>query len=221
MTTFFDTIGWSPHIGDPSIGGWLTVLAYAVCCYQSHRVFRSSERIFEAPIPRQRWLWACIAGGMLLLGINKQLDLQTFFTATARYLAWQQGWYDSRYLLQKAFILCIAVGGLTTMLMMFITFRRVWRWHLYAILGTCTLLVFVMVRASSFHNVDLFLGSRFLGLKMNWLLELSGIGLVLYNARLLLRKRRPLIDIAQLANETPASETTRTQPSNEKPARHD
>ncbi len=200
MTAFFNTIGWSPQIGDPSFGGWFTVFAYALCCYRSYQVFRNSERIFIAPIPRQCWLWGTIAVSMLLLGINKQLDLQTFFTATARYLAWQQGWYEHRRALQKVFILVIACGGLAAMLAMLVTYRKVWRWHIYAILGTSTLLVFVMVRASSFHNVDLFLGSRFMGLRMNWLLELSGIALVLYNARLLMRKRRPLIDINQPAS---------------------
>jgi hypothetical protein len=40
------------------------------------------------------------------------------------------------------------------------------------------LLTFIVVRAISFHHVDVFLKSGIAGLRMNWLLELGGISLV-------------------------------------------
>jgi hypothetical protein len=47
--------------------------------------------------------------------------------------------------------------------------------------------VFVLVRASSFHQVDEFLGRRLVHFRMNWLLEMGGILVMLVAALLRLR----------------------------------
>jgi len=47
-----------------------------------------------------------------------------------------------------------------------------------ALSGLTFLLSFVVIRATSFHHVDVFLSQTALGLKWNWILELLGIGLV-------------------------------------------
>jgi hypothetical protein len=39
---------------------------------------------------------------------------------------------------------------------------------------------FVLIRAASFHHVDQFIGQTILGLRWNWVLEMSGISLVLF-----------------------------------------
>jgi hypothetical protein len=44
--------------------------------------------------------------------------------------------------------------------------------------GVAFVLVYVLTRASSFHHVDVFLASTAMGLRWNWILELSGIGAV-------------------------------------------
>lgn len=196
MQDFFEKIEWSPSIGDPTVMGWLTVLAYFVCCYKSFCVHKFSERIFNPPMLRQQRLWLVIAGLMLALGINKQLDLQSFFTATARYLAFEQGWYQHRRELQEIFILTVASAGFVIMLTLIATYFKVIKVHIFAIVGICVLIVFILARATSFHHVDALLGMRFLGIHMNWVLELSGIGLIFYNARKLLWQKRPLINIS-------------------------
>jgi len=48
--------------------------------------------------------------------------------------------------------------------------------------GLVFLLTFIVVRAISFHHVDMFLRSRIAGVKLNWFLELTGIFLVLLAA---------------------------------------
>lgn len=195
MPDFLDRIGWSPAIGDPSAAGWMTVLAYFVCCYQSFRVYLRGERIFNPPVKRQIRLWGLIALAMLLLGINKQLDLQTFFTAAVKYFALEQGWYHERRVYQKLFIFVVSGMGLMAWTVLLATYLPVIRQHYLALFGSGALLVFVLMRASSFHTMDSFISSRFWGLKMNWVLELSGIVLILMNARHLLRKQRPLINL--------------------------
>jgi hypothetical protein len=48
--------------------------------------------------------WRSIALAFLVLGLNKQLDLQTALTEAGRVLANVQGWYDQRQIVQVAFI---------------------------------------------------------------------------------------------------------------------
>lgn len=199
MQSFFEKIEWSPSIGDPSLMGWLTVAAYFLCAWQSFKVHQSGERIFQQLIVRQKRFWLATACVMLALGINKQLDLQTFFTATARYMAWQQGWYEERQTYQRIFIATIGCAGVLVFSFLAVMYYKVLRYHAFAIAGLAFLMVFVFVRATSFHNVDAFLGAQWLGLRMNWLLELGGIGLVYWNTRKLMRTKKPLIDGSQFA----------------------
>ncbi len=196
MQNFFTAIEWSPGIGDPSVMGWLTVLAYFICAFKALRVTRNYELIFNAPILRQKWLWAALTAAMVFLGINKQLDLQTLFTATARWLALEQGWYAERRSMQIAFIATIGVLGLVSMCFLLFFYRASIKRHLLAIVGICLLLVFVFARATSFHQMDHIIGMQLLGLKLNWVLELGGIALIYINARKLLWQRRPLVDLS-------------------------
>ncbi len=195
MEAFFNRIEWSPGIGDPTFMGWFTVFAYFLCFYKCLQVIKYSDRIFIDPFKRQRVLWLALVGLLFFLGINKQLDLQSFFTATARYLAMEQGWYDQRHAFQKTFIIAIGAAGVTAMIALCILFHKIFRLHLFAIIGVCVLIVFVLVRALSFHNIDGFLGTKFLGVKANWALELSGIFLIYYNAKKLVLSRRPLVEL--------------------------
>lgn len=203
MTSFFDRIGWTPTIGDPTLVGWFTVFAYFFCAYQSFRVLRFGERIFAEPPRRERALWLIVACTLAFLGVNKQLDLQTLFTASARYLALQSDWYGSRRQLQAAFIGLVALAGMGAIVCLFVLFRKLLRRHALAIVGLCTLVVFVLVRATSFHYMDILIGKKIFGLYVNWILELGGILLISLNARSLYRQRRPLIDISDMRIHEP------------------
>jgi hypothetical protein len=57
--------------------------------------------------------------------------------------------------------------------------RRTSRQTRTAILGTMLVFAFVVIRAASFHNIDRLLGVEWLGLRINWIVELSGIFVVL------------------------------------------
>jgi hypothetical protein len=43
--------------------------------------------------------------------------------------------------------------------------------------------VLTPIRAASFHHVDRFIGQKILGLRWNWVLEMSGISLVLLTSQ--------------------------------------
>jgi hypothetical protein len=91
---------WSPKIGDPTIGGWLTVVLYILAagsCWISAR-----ELVLEDIGSNERRAWLAISALFLALGINKQLDLQSALTEAGRVLAHYQGWFEQRQLVQLA-----------------------------------------------------------------------------------------------------------------------
>lgn len=197
---------WSPGIGDPTFVGWITALAYllvSALCFHIFNQYRTrarrggqpalalpivallmaflggERRLGRVPLSGRLaalWLWVGVL--LFLLGINKQLDLQTALTEIGRMMAEEEGWYERRAQVQLAFIVgvvligawCLAAvvrlarGGLSTV-------RGV-------LLGTLFLMCFVAIRASSFHHVDALLGYHFAGFKLNWLIELGGIAFV-------------------------------------------
>ncbi|MEW4569755.1 hypothetical protein AB1L88_17975 [Tautonia sp. JC769] len=207
-------LGWSPRIGDPSIMGWLTVVAYflaAIACGFAaraerrkdlgvrvvHPVFWKLDPVRLSPptgarSPRRRALfWWILVLALVLLGVNKQLDLQSLLTAVGRRLAQEQGWYQERQAVQRAFIAGVAIAGAGGLALLAVLFRSVLLRRPLAAIGLVFLYTFVLIRAASFHHVDAFLKDDFLGIRMNWLLELGGISCVLSSAiRVLLEARR-------------------------------
>ncbi len=167
---------WSPGIGDPSVIGWLTVVAYFGCFWLCLRAKRSAK---AASAPRRvQMAWLILAVGTFLLGINKQLDLQTFLTQVGKDMAKEGGWYRDRRVVQVWFIRGILVAGTAALLAGGWAMREHLRHFLLPGIGAVFIVSFVMIRASSFHHVDGFLSSAPGGLRMNWLLELGGIGLM-------------------------------------------
>jgi hypothetical protein len=56
-----------------------------------------------------------------------------------------------------------------------------------ALCGLVVLTAFVLIRAASFHHVDILLNTRAIGLKFNWIFEIGGILLVLLASSLRLQ----------------------------------
>jgi hypothetical protein len=170
---------WSPGIGDPTALGWLTVVLYfltAWLCWRMVERLRSHHREGRPEINT----WRAISVLFMLLGINKQLDLQTAFTELCRVLAHKQGWYPQRLSIQLAFIVLVALICLgAALFLVFRSSQAVWpNW--LAVLGTILVLGYVFVRASSFHHIDQFIGRELIGMRWNWILEIGGIALVLF-----------------------------------------
>ena len=168
---------WSPGIGDPSFAGWLTVVAYFVAafvCWRARRIARD-ERPRATGLASARF-WSVLAVGLTMLGVNKQLDLQTAVTEIGRILARQQGWYDHRRWVQMAFIvlviLIVAMACRWLLRAAAADLSRLW----LAVVGAAVLGAFVAIRASSFHHVDACIWFDLLfGLRVNVVLELGGI----------------------------------------------
>lgn len=158
---------WVPGIGDPSAMGWLTVAAYLVAAALS---------VAWAAVPgRGRGMPIAFAAMLLLLAVNKQLDLQSWMTFEARGLLRQLDLYPHRRTLQVLFIATVAAAAVAGIAIASVAVRRRRAECGIAFAGAILLAGFILVRAASFHRVDHGLGQTLLGWKLNWILELGGI----------------------------------------------
>lgn len=176
---------WSPGIGDPTLRGWLTVGAYFVAALLALRaawIIRKQTEPALRPSDRRRLFafWCLTAVVLLLLGVNKQLDLQSWLTQIMRDLAKEQGWYEARQHYQVMFVVAVAAAGVVGTLAMAIWLRRVLFRVGIALLGLGVLGTFVVARAASFHHLDALLHSG--PFALNWWAEFGGTSLVALNA---------------------------------------
>jgi hypothetical protein len=174
---FIEQIRWRPEIGDPSLMGWLTVVAYGLAAVTA---FAAAWRSSPAPAPSRgtRTMWLLVATLLCLFCVNKQLDLQSLLTDIGRVFAWRQGWYEERREYQKGFVLGVVALSMLLSVSLFLRYRQFWLKHFLLSFGLAFLLTFIVIRAISFHHFDEVLKHSISGVKMNWFLELSGIGLV-------------------------------------------
>ena len=99
------------------------------------------------------------------------------------------GLYEQRRFLQAGFILALGLSGAAFMVWMLIAVRESSRGMREILFGAASLVVFVLVRASSFHHVDLLLGSEIAGLRLNWVFELGAISIVSHGSWRFVRLR--------------------------------
>ena len=184
---------WQPGIGDPTLMGWLTVLAYFAAAWFCWRALQAIVRAPRASL-RGRWrlagFWWVLAILLLFLGINKQLDLQSLLTQIGRDMAVAQGWYEERRQIQLRFIVAMAVTSLIVTVGAALWLRHHLRELADGLLGVGILLGFIAIRAASFHRVDALLTTEILGFRFNWLMELGAIALIAFSA---LRQRNRLL----------------------------
>jgi hypothetical protein len=170
---------WSPGIGDPTIGGWLTVCLYATTAVTIWLVLKHVDFTRKES---EQWVWRGLLLAIIALGINKQLDLQSALTELGRITAQRQGWYDHRGQVQEAFIAGTGIMGLTLLAALV---SLAWGSHgatLAALAGGLALLMFVMVRAISFHHIDRLLNLDLAGFKYNWIVEMGTLTWILASA---------------------------------------
>lgn len=167
---------WSPGIGDPHFMGWVTAVSYLVCAVVAAFFATFLNQMEEK---RECRFWMVITVLMLFLGVNKQLDLQSLFAEVGRQIALVQGWYPQRRVVQFSFIAVFVTILIGAFLWFAKAYRDLFRRYLIASFGLLFLLGFVILRASAFHHIDEVIQYDLHGIKMNWVLELTGILLIL------------------------------------------
>lgn len=187
---------WAPGIGDPTWGGWSTVVVYALTAGACLWAARSSAR--QTLAARMWWFMGAV---LAFLGINKQLDLQSWLTQVGRQMAHAQGWYDVHRAVQAGFVAVLGITILYSVIYALWLLRDEARPEKGAIAGLLVLGGFILMRAASFHHVDLLLGASVGGLRFNWLFENTGIVIIGFCAMARLRANRD--DAAHAASVTP------------------
>ncbi len=163
------------HFGDPTFAGWLIVLTYFLVvsrCYFKHA--EAKKQGLDA------YFWVLIGGFLLLLGINKQLDWQTVFEASMRDMAKQHGWYAQRKLMQIAFIVFLALGLLTMLIVLRKFLAQARKNYKVVCFGLFLICVFIVLRAATFNHFS-FLNTRsYFGFNAHVLLELGSLMTIYY-----------------------------------------
>ena len=194
---------WHAGIGNPTILGWLTVAVYLVavfCCVKQARVVKMRGGGTK--------FWIFLAIILLLLAINKQLDLQSWLTQATKGSALANGWYEYRELVQIALIsiigLSLLIVGVTSRLYLVSS----WRHYPLAWVGAILLFAFILMRAASFHHFDIFINQDILGIKINVIIEIGAVLLIIlgaiFNKKLanpLTESTVPLIEYVEIAKD--------------------
>lgn len=168
-------------LGDPNAVGIATTVGYlasaAACIW-------AAQQIPAAIVGRSghRRFWGLLAAVELVLGVNKQADLQTSLTQLLRQWARQEGWYEHRRPLQIAF--SVAACAVTVWLLCWVV-KQIGRWPLPFHLAWVALglqFLYVMLRIASFHHVDSVFRLELGHMRLAWIIELLGVGLCLVAA---------------------------------------
>lgn len=176
------SLKWTPGIGDPTLGGWITVVVYfttAAACFVRGVELSKHQKIQTRRV-QDYVIWICVGFLLIALGFNKQLDFQSGLTATGRCLSQMHGWYDNRKLVQALFVIAIGIIGTGFITAISFLIKRRKTDLKIALLGVTGVIVFVMIRAASFHHIDVFLRTNFAGLRYNWILEIGALLTILF-----------------------------------------
>lgn len=142
---------WSFGVGDPTVLGWTVCVSYFVV---AALCWRRAQRCAGVALVRSRRFWIALAVVLVLLGFNKQLDLQKLITQVARSYAKQEGWYRERKSFQTA-----AAGVALFALAAFVAWsafllRRDPRTTWFAMVGLALIAAYIVVRAVSLHSLE-------------------------------------------------------------------
>jgi uncharacterized membrane protein len=154
---------------DSSSLAWIVVAAYFCAALLTVLAARGAAG------RREKLFWTGCAALLVLLGLNKQLDLQTAITEVGRSIARQEGWFEYRRLVQTVFVLVLGTGAAGALIILAIWLRSSGRAVRLAALGLVLLMAFILLRAASFHHMDAWVTRTIAGLRSGWWLELAGI----------------------------------------------
>ena len=174
-------VDWYPHIGDPTLIGWVITVAYFCVTFRCYRAGLAAKAADSgAGKTKKAVVWFGLAAVLLALGINKQLDLQTLVIHSGREIARSNGWYGMRREIQFCFVFGLAISAMILVGVLFWLTRGGWIAYWAVLVGVVILVSFVLIRAASFDHVDYLLSRwRTIGpFRMKYVVELAGVLIV-------------------------------------------
>ena len=163
------------HIGDPTFAGWLIFFVYLAVVYRCYLQYVKVKFGFL-----DHNFWLVIGLFLLLLCINKQLDLQTVFEASMKELAQSHGWYAQRKMMQVTFVALLSISLLTGLVVLRSVLAKACRQHKAVCLGVLLLCVFIVLRAAAFNHLSFLNTHTYWGFNAHSLLELSALCVMFY-----------------------------------------
>ena len=158
---------------DPSGFAWFIVAAYFAGALAAFAASRSGN---------EARFWLGVSLLLVLLGFNKELDLQSLLTEAGRNLTQAIGIYEQRRLLQGLFLLLLAGAAAFAIFRLARILRRSSAPARMAAVGIAILFAFILLRAASFHHIDDWVTVDIRGLRSGWWLELAGIVVIALSA---------------------------------------
>ena len=166
---------WHLGVGDPNALGWSITAGYlvtAVFCYLRSRLHAGLGAL------RHARFWFMIGLFLLLIGFNKQLDLQTLFLQLAKAFTLEHGLYQYRHGLIIAFIGALVLWGAASQVWLYSNMTRLRRPEKQALLGLGILFVFIAARAAYFQHLIQIEHGALLAQRAYWLMEIAAIACI-------------------------------------------
>lgn len=167
---------WKVEKGDSSVMGWF------ITCYYLF-VFILSFYLIKKIAPHIKnkkylWFWYGVIILIMMIGINKQLDIQMLLADYARLYAKMSGIFQNRKPFQHKIISLLATIGIS---IFFILIYKLWHapkitW--FALIGFSILFSFPLIRLVSLHRIESLLYVSVLSIKVVDVLEIIGISIV-------------------------------------------
>ncbi len=168
---------WQPGIGDPTPLGWFTFVEYLFTCFLcvswALRISRYHSLRQSGQLP---WLWWSLAIILLLLGLNKQLDIQSWLRITGKELAIAQGWSDYRNTIYIGSAVVLLSTILAVLVFVVKTLHKIWYKYWLVLLGLLLLNSYILFRAPPiFRATSSLLNWHLEEFHQSWILEIAGI----------------------------------------------
>ncbi len=161
-------------VGDPTPIGWFTVLVYLAAAFCAIRQYRAHKKLgLDARF------WLVLVWLLVILGINKQLDIQGWFIDAMKQDAIKDGWYQYRTYFQVVFVIAMGLGLVIFLLALRLYLINSWQRYKITWIGLILLFSFIVIRGASFSHVDILINQAVIGIELNVVLELSALLLVI------------------------------------------
>ncbi len=182
---------WAPGFGDRDTYGYVMTIVHLVAAALAVAVALKGPFRSRSP-STERWLWGIGATVLVVLAINKQLDLQSMLVSAARCVARGEGWYEARREYQTEVILGLVIAAAIIVPLLIVLLRKAVPGNLAFVLAMSALVTFVLLRAISFHHLDILFGTNVLSFRLHrWIEVLALVSVILVAGLRLAKAPRP------------------------------
>ena len=167
-------------VGDPTVLGWTTFALYliaAACSLRCGLIGGKSGNPSELG-----HVWRVQAGVFLLLGLNKQLDLQTALIELGRRLTLFAGWYQYRREIQILFFAGLVAMGCVVVVKHSNAMRNFGRKHPLAASGDVLIGAYILIRTIYMDHLGEMMGFDLENVPGLWVAEILGLIFVISEA---------------------------------------